>query len=156
MDEINKLKKPLKPDKEQIRKDLNPENVMKEFVDEYCESCETNRKGQLSEQDAKICILSWAEQILGLDPQEEMIVNMFEKITQSYLSKDTVLDYMRKLYQQAGVTGMLSKSQVGYGEEQGKPSKGETGQISDEDYSYDVEEQSEGLNEMMQNEQKSF
>ena len=43
-------------------------------------------------------ILNWAENVLGFDPQEELMVNMFEKITQNYLSKDTVVDYMKKLY----------------------------------------------------------
>ena len=110
MDEINKLKQPLKPGKEQIRKDLNPEAVMREYVEHDFRGRKQNPKGQISQQDAKAVILNWAENVLGFDPQEELMVNMFEKITQTYLSKDAVVDYMKKLYQQAGVTGILSRS----------------------------------------------
>ena len=98
MDEINKLKQPLKPGKDQIRKDLNPEAVMREYVEEDFGYRKQNAKGQISQQDAKAVILNWAENVLGFDPQEELMVNMFEKITQNYLSKDTVVDYMKKLY----------------------------------------------------------
>ena len=45
------------------------------------------------------------------------------------------------------MTGILSRSQVGYGEEQARPSKGGTGQISDEEYSYAVEDESAGGSE---------
>ena len=68
MDEINKLKQPLKPGKDQIRKDLNPEAVMREYVEEDFGYRKQNAKGQISQQDAKAVILNWAENVLGFDP----------------------------------------------------------------------------------------
>ena len=49
MDEINKLKQPLKPGKDQIRKDLNPEAVMREYVEEDFGYRKQNAKGQISQ-----------------------------------------------------------------------------------------------------------
>ena len=80
---------------------------------------------------------------------------------QKYLTKDEILVYMKKLYQQAGATGILSRSDVEFNEENmqvKRPAKEGTGQMSEEEYSYAMEEDfSIGGSEVdLNNAQKSY
>ena len=71
MDEINKLKKPIKAGREQIRRGLDPEKAMRAQVDEFFEECQTDSRGLLPTEEAQRCILEFTEQILGYEPHEE-------------------------------------------------------------------------------------
>ena len=64
-------------------------------------------------------------------------------MNQRGLSKDEILIYMRQLYQQAGATGILSRSDVQYNEEHAQMQaarKEGTGQMSEDEYSEAMEE----------------
>ena len=45
--------------------------------------------------DAKMCILSWAEQILGYEPQDNLIISVFNRMTKDHISKEEMLIHMR-------------------------------------------------------------
>ena len=46
-------------------------------------------------EEAKMCIVSWAEQILGYEPSDELIIRIFNRIDKDHLSKDEMLIHMR-------------------------------------------------------------
>ena len=67
---------------------------MKQQIDEFYVDCNAE-DGLMPIDEAKMCILSWAEQILGYEPQDDLIINVFNRMQKDHISKEEMLIHMR-------------------------------------------------------------